>query len=170
MIVPCHSFYIAPIGCLRITDDGTRITALTLEGEGTGITETRIFSPLTQMLALQLDEYFARIRTSFTVPFATDIGTPFQQAVYAALRTIPYGETRSYGQLAVLAGVPHSARAVGGALHRNPLLLLNPCHRVLGATGQLTGFACGLSVKAQLLQLEHFSLDDTPEKRSLFHV
>ena len=81
-------------------------------------------------------------------------GTPFQLEVWQALRVIPYGRTRTYGEIAKAVGRPGAARAVGMANHDNPLLIFTPCHRVVGKNGSLTGFACGLEVKARLLELE----------------
>ena len=81
-------------------------------------------------------------------------GTPFQQKVWAALREIPYGETRSYGQIAAQVGNPKAGRAVGMANNRNPIAIIVPCHRVIGANGSLTGYAGGLNVKQELLALE----------------
>ena len=83
-------------------------------------------------------------------------GTPFQQAVWAQLRKIPYGEVRTYGQLAAALGKPKASRAVGSACHRNPLCIVVPCHRVIGADGSLTGYAEGLEIKEYLLELERF--------------
>jgi methylated-DNA-[protein]-cysteine S-methyltransferase len=101
----------------------------------------------------QLGEYFARQRKVFTVKldFA---GTDFQRRVWAALLTIPHGETRSYAAIAKQIGSPAAVRAVGAANGRNPISIIAPCHRVLGSTGKLTGFAGGLDTKAQLLALE----------------
>ena len=81
-------------------------------------------------------------------------GTMFQKAVWAALRAIPYGETRSYGEIAAAIGKPKAARAVGSANNRNPILIFTPCHRVIGANGALVGFAAGLAMKEALLALE----------------
>ena len=81
-------------------------------------------------------------------------GTDFQRAVWAALREIPYGETRSYGEIAAAVGKPKAARAVGGANNKNPILILTPCHRVIGAGGALVGFGAGLPMKEALLALE----------------
>lgn len=104
-------------------------------------------------LKKQLDEYFFAGRTEFTLQLAIQ-GTVFQQAVWQALREIPYGETRSYTDIAVAIGKPKACRAVGLANNANPILLINPCHRVIGRNGNLTGFRCGLGVKQQLLHLE----------------
>ncbi|MFK8256558.1 methylated-DNA--[protein]-cysteine S-methyltransferase [Erwinia sp. AnSW2-5] len=101
----------------------------------------------------QLREYFAGHRQQFilTLDF---IGTEFQKQVWAALVTIPFGETRSYGEIAQQIGNPTAVRAVGAANGRNPLSIIAPCHRVIGANGKLTGFAGGLETKAFLLRLE----------------
>jgi methylated-DNA-[protein]-cysteine S-methyltransferase len=101
----------------------------------------------------QLAEYFAGRRTTFTVPLDF-IGTVFQIDVWRALLTIPFGETRSYGDIARQLGNPRAVRAVGAANGRNPIAIIAPCHRVVGARGELTGFAGGLEAKAYLLELE----------------
>jgi methylated-DNA-[protein]-cysteine S-methyltransferase len=101
----------------------------------------------------QLMEYFAGSRKTFSV--ALDIrGTQFQKNVWEALLAIPFGETRSYGQLAIQLGNPRATRAVGAANGRNPISIIVPCHRVIGSSGKLTGFAGGLTAKAHLLNLE----------------
>ncbi len=101
----------------------------------------------------QLDEYLAAQRTEFELPLAPR-GTDFQRTVWAALRTIPYGEVVSYGQLARELGRPAASRAVGAAVGRNPISIVVPCHRVVGASGGLTGYAGGLEAKRWLLDLE----------------
>lgn len=101
----------------------------------------------------QLDEYFSGDRTMFTVPIAPS-GTPFQQRVWAQLRAIPYGQTTTYGALAARLGQPTASRAVGLANGRNPIGIIVPCHRVLGAGGALTGYGGGLERKQALLSLE----------------
>jgi methylated-DNA-[protein]-cysteine S-methyltransferase len=101
----------------------------------------------------QLEEYFVGKRRKFTVTL-DPAGTDFQNRVWNALRTIPFGETRSYGQIAEQIGSHKAVRAVGAANGANPLSIIVPCHRVIGADGKLTGFAGGLAVKARLLALE----------------
>ncbi len=101
----------------------------------------------------QLEEYFAGKRRGFDLPLETK-GTPFQEKVWQALQTIPYGESRSYEEIAAQIGNPKACRAVGMANHRNPISVLIPCHRVVGKNGSLTGYAGGLEVKKQLLELE----------------
>jgi methylated-DNA-[protein]-cysteine S-methyltransferase len=101
----------------------------------------------------ELREYFAGKRKSFSIPLDMR-GTSFQKNVWHALLAIPFGETRSYGQLAKQLGNPQAMRAVGAANGRNPISIIVPCHRVIGSSGKLTGFAGGLETKAQLLNLE----------------
>lgn len=103
--------------------------------------------------ASQLAAYFAGQLTAFDLPLAPS-GTPFQLRVWAALRTIPYGQTMSYGQLARQIGSPAASRAVGLANGRNPVALIIPCHRVIGADGSLTGYGGGIDRKRFLLDLE----------------
>ena len=101
----------------------------------------------------QLKEYFAGERRTFDLTLDL-AGTDFQRKVWSALLSIPYGETRSYGEIAAQIGHPGAVRAVGAANSRNPVSIIAPCHRVIGSTGKLTGFAGGLDAKAQLLTLE----------------
>jgi methylated-DNA-[protein]-cysteine S-methyltransferase len=101
----------------------------------------------------QLTDYFAGTRRTFDLPFDVE-GTDFQKSVWAALLAIPFGETRSYGEIARSLGRPGASRAVGAANGRNPLSIVAPCHRVIGSNGTLTGFAGGLEAKRYLLRLE----------------
>ena len=142
-----------PIGTLGLMDDGQGLSRVFLRQEGVkyGFPEGK--TPLTDQAAAELDEYFGRRRRSFTVRLSPH-GTEFQLAVWKALRDIPYGQTRTYGEIATAVGRPKAARAVGMANHDNPLLIFTPCHRVVGKGGALTGFACGLEVKRGLLELE----------------
>lgn len=103
--------------------------------------------------ARQLAEYFAGERRAFDLPLDAR-GTPFQKRVWNALSRIPYGETRSYGDIARDAGSPKGGRAVGMANHNNPIAIVVPCHRVIAADGSLGGYACGLEFKRRLLDLE----------------
>lgn len=118
----------------------------------------------------ELEEYFAGERRTFSVPLAPR-GTPFQLSVWQRLRTIPYGETLSYGELARRLGCPAGARAVGLANGANPLPIIVPCHRVIGADGSLTGFGGGLPIKRALLALEGAAcvadLFDSPARRCI---
>lgn len=110
-------------------------------------------TPLLREAKKQLLAYFEGIRKTFDLPIAAE-GTDFQKKVWQALRSIPYGETRSYKQVAEMIGRPGAARAVGMANNKNPILILTPCHRVLGADGGLAGYVAGLDIKAKLLELE----------------
>ena len=109
--------------------------------------------PVLQETERQLQEYFAGKRRAFSLPLDFS-GTEFQQKVWQALLTIPFGETRSYGQIAAQIGSTKAVRAVGAANGRNPISIVAPCHRVIGSNGKLTGFAGGLEAKALLLGLE----------------
>ena len=116
-----------------------------------------------QATRMQLEEYFAGTRTRFELPLAPH-GTAFQKEVWHALADIPYGQTISYAQLALCVGKPTAMRAVGAANGRNPLPIVLPCHRVIGADGSLTGFGGGLPTKQFLLELE----GALPRNRDLF--
>jgi len=106
-----------------------------------------------QMAARQLDEYFAGKRQKFDLPLAP-AGTDFQLSVWEALQTIPYGETRSYGQIAAQIGNPKASRAVGGGNNKNPIAIIIPCHRVIGSSGKMVGYRGGVDIKEYLLRLE----------------
>lgn len=117
--------------------------------------------PILRRAAAQLAEYFAGTRTRFDLPLAS-VGTEFQRRVWAATSAITFGETETYGEIARKIGAPNAARAVGGALNRNPLTIIVPCHRVVGSSGKLTGYDGGVDRKAFLLNLER------PEPPRLF--
>ena len=142
-----------PIGTLGLMDDGQGLSRVFLHREDVQPDTREGETPLTLWAAAELEEYFAGKRKSFAVPLSPQ-GTTFQLAVWQALRDIPYGQTRTYGEIAAAVGRPRAARAVGMANHDNPLLIFTPCHRVVGKNGSLTGFACGLEVKRRLLELE----------------
>jgi methylated-DNA-[protein]-cysteine S-methyltransferase len=110
-------------------------------------------SPLIKKAAAQLAEYFDGKRKTFNLPLAPQ-GTVFQTKVWKALQNIPFGETRSYGEIAAAAGNPKASRAVGMANNRNPIVIIVPCHRVIGHNGSLTGFGGGIDLKRLLLELE----------------
>lgn len=114
--------------------------------------------PILRETEKQLGEYFAGNRREFSLQLDM-LGTPFQQQVWQALCAIPFGETRSYGDLAKQISNPLSVRAVGAANGRNPLSIVVPCHRVVGSNGKLTGFAGGLAAKSHLLSLERGEAD-----------
>lgn len=110
--------------------------------------------PVLQQVMTQLTEYFTGQRTQFDVPLDLAYGTAFQQSVWQALLKIPQGDTASYGEVGRRIGKPAAVRAVGAAVGRNPVSIIVPCHRVMGASGALTGYAGGLERKAALLTLE----------------
>ena len=144
----------SPIGELVLTSEGTALTGVYMGGPPHGIDPTwaEDAAPFTAAIE-QLGAYFAGDRESFDLDLAPR-GTPFQLTVWEALRTIPYGETRSYGELAAQIGRPGASRAVGAANGNNPLSIVVPCHRVIGADGSLTGFGGGLPRKQWLLSME----------------
>jgi methylated-DNA-[protein]-cysteine S-methyltransferase len=148
----------SPVGKLQLVAGGNALAGILWEKERPrrvrlNLTVEDARHPILIETERQLGEYFAGRRREFTVPldFA---GTPFQRRVWNALLTIPFGETRSYAQIAGQIGQPAAIRAVGAANGRNPVSIVAPCHRVIGATGRLTGFAGGLEAKAWLLALE----------------
>jgi methylated-DNA-[protein]-cysteine S-methyltransferase len=139
----------SPIGPLTLTERDGALVGLSFGARGTGGDP----SPLLARAGEQLSEYFAGTRREFDLPIAPG-GTDFQLACWRALAEIPYGETRSYGQQADRIGKPDRARAVGAANGANPIAIILPCHRVIGADGSLTGFGGGLETKRRLLDLE----------------
>ncbi len=143
------TYYDSPLGRLVIKEKDDRIVSLDISEEE-GIDEE---TPLLIKAKLQLDEYFQKKRTNFDLPLETE-GTVFQKTVWNELRKIPYGKTTSYKNIASKIGNKNATRAVGGACGANPIMILIPCHRVIGANGNLTGFAGGLSIKEKLLDLE----------------
>ncbi len=148
----------SPIGPLMLTSDGTALTGLFMEPSrrelktAEGWVEDLTIAPLAAAVQ-QLNEYFSGARRGFDLPLRFD-GTAFQRRVWEELRKIPYGETWSYGQLARRIGNPGASRAVGLANGRNPISILAPCHRVIGADGSLTGYGGGLDRKRWLLAHE----------------
>ncbi|GAA1801427.1 methylated-DNA--[protein]-cysteine S-methyltransferase [Planosporangium flavigriseum] len=141
-----------PVGDLSIAADGAAICRIHF-GPCPGSPVRRDDSLLTAA-ATQLAEYFAGRRTEFELPLASVGGSEFDRAVWAHLATIPYGEMRTYGEVAAAVGDRSAARAVGVACNRNRLPVLLPCHRVVGAGGKLVGFGGGLPRKRLLLELE----------------
>ena len=148
----------SPVGALTLVASDTRLAAILWEVERANRVRLGALvqgdgQPLLAVTERQLGEYFAgqRQRFDLALEFA---GTAFQQKVWQALLTIPFGETRSYAQIAQQIGHPTAVRAVGAANGRNPISIVAPCHRVIGASGGLTGFAGGLTAKAFLLGLE----------------
>ena len=141
-----------PFGPMSIAAEGEEIVRLSLPNEpAPGAPEGE--TPMLRRAREELLEYLDGRRRDFDLPLSPR-GTPFQTSCWRALLDIPYGETRTYGQLAAAIGRPRAVRAVGQANHRNPIPILIPCHRVVGADGTLTGYGGGLELKAALLRLE----------------
>jgi methylated-DNA-[protein]-cysteine S-methyltransferase len=152
---PMKSMYIYTtlIGPIGIAEQGGAITDVLL-GHGLAIADSITEeTPLIREAARQLESYLEGNRKAFDLPLAPQ-GTAFQKDVWNALLSIPCGETRSYGQIAAQIGRPTACRAVGMANHRNPISILIPCHRVIGAQGDLVGYGGGLELKEKLLNLE----------------
>ena len=152
--------YQSPLGLLRIVSDGEAIVALTMDGqcyEERHLPQLAIETdtPLLSLTAMLLDAYFSGRRPDFSVLPLRPEGTQFQLRVWHELTQIPYGSTLSYSELA--RRLHSSPRAVGAAVGKNPISILVPCHRVLGADGSLVGYAGGISRKAALLRLEKTS-------------
>ena len=147
---------LGPIGIVAENDNA--VTEVFFTGRGRLNYEyTEEETPLLLETAKQLTEYFAGERHDFDLPLAPS-GTPFQMAAWQALCTIPYGETRSYRDMAIAVGNPKACRAIGMANNRNPITIIIPCHRVIGADGSLVGYGSGLENKKFLLTLEQGKL------------
>lgn len=143
-------YYKSPIGILEIELGNDTIQRLKVVESCSKISErTGYFTEV----ANQLDEYFEGKRTKFELNISPK-GTEFQKKVWVELLKIPYGKTKSYQEIAEAVGKPKAQRAVGSACNKNPILLIIPCHRVISKTGKLTGFACGVDRKEQLLKME----------------
>lgn len=143
-------YYKSPIGVLEIVIENKIIRALRVVN---GYPECSNAIGYFSEVARQLDEYFEGIRVHFDLEISPD-GTEFQRRVWDELVKIPYGETKSYKEIAELIGLPNAQRAIGSACNKNPILLIIPCHRVIAKTGKLTGFVGGLDAKMTLLKLE----------------
>lgn len=166
--MPCeYKLMPSPVGQLTLVARNGKLAAILWETERANRVRLGELvevddSPALLQAERQLNEYFAGTRDRFDLELDFE-GTEFQKKVWAALLTIPFGETRSYSQIATQIGSPKAVRAVGAANGRNPISIVAPCHRVIGASGQLTGFAGGLEAKQYLLTLE-----DGEPTRSLF--
>lgn len=152
----------SPVGPLTLVATDRGLSAILWKNDRQGRVRLNIEAednahPVLVEAERQLGEYFAGRRKTFSIRLDVE-GTAFQRQVWNALLTIPFGETRTYGEIAKQIGRPAAVRAVGAANGRNPLSIVAPCHRVIGATGKLTGFAGGLETKAHLLALEGASV------------
>jgi methylated-DNA-[protein]-cysteine S-methyltransferase len=158
--------YDSPLGSIIIAATDRGLAGLWFDGQrhlpaelaGPGVWPARPDHPVLVEVTRQLGEYFAGSRTQFDVPLDLAYGTAFQQSVWQALLKIPQGGTASYGELSARIGKPAAVRAVGAAVGRNPVSIIVPCHRVMGAGGALTGYAGGLERKSALLRLEGVDL------------
>ena len=147
-----------PIGTLRLVADDTALIAVEFQGQYRLEATAAATDALLSQAAAQLAQYFAGEREGFDLPLNAG-GTQFQQQVWQALAGIPYGEVRSYRDIARSIGRESAVRAVGAANGRNPLPIIVPCHRVIGSDGSLTGFAGGVAAKRTLLAQEGVVLD-----------
>ena len=148
----------SPVGALKLIASDNGLAAILWENDKPNRVRLGTMTqddshPVLRETQKQLADYFAGKRRAFDMPLDFK-GTDFQKKVWSALLTIPFGETRSYAQIAQQIGSPKAVRAVGAANGKNPISIIAPCHRVIGANGKLTGFAGGLTVKARLLGLE----------------
>lgn len=147
-------FYDTIVGEIGIAANGSEITNVFFSTKVVpdchSVEETGVIKEAIK----QLDEYFAGERLSFDLPLHYESGSRFQKSVWEALKTIPYGETRSYKEIARLVGNQNAFRAVGGANNKNPIAIIIPCHRVIGSDGKLVGYGGGMEIKAKLLSLE----------------
>jgi len=147
-----YQYLDTPIGQLRLLSNGEKLLRIEFEGQH-GSDGVRRADPVLEAARRQLREYFAGRRKRFELPLAVQ-GTDFQRRVWKSLRQIPFGELRSYRDIADAIGNRKAVRAVGGANGRNPVPIVVPCHRVIGGDGGLTGFGGGLATKRALLDLE----------------
>ena len=141
----------SPIGVVRLTEADGSIIRIELTDDADAVHTAP--TPLLHEATLQIMSFLEGKRQQLDFPILM-VGTPFQQRVWHALQQIPYGTTCTYGEIATAIGNPRASRAVGMACNKNPLLLIVPCHRVVGANGKLTGFAYGTDAKQWLLELE----------------
>jgi len=147
-----YQSYESPFGNIVIVSNGKAITNITLESKNDPKCKKEA-DELTDKAANQLDEYFSGKRREFDIPL-DPCGSGFQQKVWKALLEIPYGETRSYKEIAQMIDNPKACRAVGLANNKNPIWIMIPCHRVIGTDGTLTGYGGGLAMKQRLLEIE----------------
>jgi methylated-DNA-[protein]-cysteine S-methyltransferase len=153
-----YTYFDSPLGNIRIVSDGEKITTFGFVGQKNlkDVPTDWKNEPdhkLLKKARKQAEEYFSGKRKDFDLPLSPQ-GTEFQQKVWKALLEIPFGQISTYGKIANQIGNPKGVRAVGGAIGRNPIGIIIPCHRVIGANGTLTGFASGLDRKQSLLEIE----------------
>lgn len=144
-----YSVITTPIGNIKIEEQDEKITGISYTEERPSYADTHVLKEAQK----QLNEYFEGRRKIFNLPL-NPAGTEFQHKVWSALKEIPYGGIRTYKQIAEQIGNPSACRAVGMANHKNPIMIVVPCHRVIGSNGALTGYASGIDIKEKLLDLE----------------
>lgn len=154
----CYKHFASPVGKLKLVASEIGLIAILWENDNPRRVPLKDMVEANEQSILveterQLKEYFAGERDAFSIPLDLR-GTAFQKDVWRALQAIPFGETLSYGEIAKRLGRPTASRAVGAANRRNPISIVVPCHRVIGSSGKLTGFAGGIDAKAHLLNLE----------------
>lgn len=149
-----YNIYKTKIGSILIKEENEKIVQIKIIKEEKETLAKKQETALIKEAYLQIQEYLEQKRRKFTLPLLLK-GTNFQMKVWQALRTIPYGETRSYEEIAKQIGNSKAARAVGMANHNNPILIVVPCHRVIGKNNKLVGFGAGLEVKQALLEIEN---------------
>ena len=154
IIVEFYNIYKTKIGSILIKEENEKIVQIKIIKEEKETLAKKQETALIKEAYLQIQEYLEQKRRKFTLPLLLK-GTNFQMKVWQALRTIPYGETRSYEEIAKQIGNSKAARAVGMANHNNPILIVVPCHRVIGKNNKLVGFGAGLEVKQALLEIEN---------------
>ncbi len=164
----CHD---SPVGRLLLTGTQTTLMAIDFPENGQAQTpqaEWQCDDELFTETIRQLDEYFSGTRTEFSVALELE-GTDFQKKVWAVLQTIPFGETLSYGEVAHRMGQPTASRAVGMANNANPVPIIVPCHRVIGADKSMIGFGGGINIKIKLLELEYRFNSASRQQGDLFY-
>lgn len=147
------AFYHSPLGTIKIRSDNEHITSVNFEENNSKEVDHSKEVAVLSKCKKELDEYFNEGRTKFTVPYKL-YGTPFQEEVWNKLKTIPYGRTNTYKDIAQKIGTEKLSRAVGQTNSINPIAIIVPCHRVIGSNGSLTGYAGGLEKKKWLLEFE----------------
>jgi methylated-DNA-[protein]-cysteine S-methyltransferase len=158
----CHTYLDTPVGTILLAGSGGSLMTLKFPSDAVPVPPEENWERndgLFKEVKEQLRSYFIGGLQSFEVPLAPD-GTPFQLKVWEALRSIPYGETISYRELAIRIGHPKAVRAVGGANGRNPIPVIIPCHRVIGSDGALAGFSGGIGIKKKLLGIEGVAFEE----------
>jgi len=154
-----YAIYYSPFGPMKIVYNKNKIISIKIDKNiDAKVIKNEISTALTNKVTTQLDEYFDGKRKTFDFEYEL-IGTPFQIKVWNALTTIAYGETKTYKDIAIAIGNKKAARAVGMANNKNPITIVIPCHRVIGANGKLVGYFGGLNMKKSLLELENQNLE-----------